>query len=307
MYPIPAEAAGRALALWNSDAGSLAHIATSGNAVYRFAEGGTPRILRLTHPSHRAHPHTEAELAFLRHLSSAGVRVNAPVPSRAGRDAEQVDGFSACVLTWTPGIVVTADSPEWDEAFFREWGRSLGAIHRAARDYGGPPRWEWTDEYLIADALAIFPADDAPVRAEFERVMAALTDLPRTRETYGMIHADYAPGNFHYVPGDGIHAFDFGNCCGHWFLSDIAISLSVLRRRPERDQLRAWLLAGYHEAFPIDRALLAHLDTFIQLRILYVLLSRLEWFGPNPDAAQRETLDLLRRAVLDRFTWPLED
>lgn len=307
MYPIPESIAPRALARWDADPGSLTHVATSGNAVYRFTQHGTSLILRLTHPDHRSHAHTEAELAFLRHLDRSGVRVNVPVASRAGSDAERIDAFSACVLTWAPGVVVRNDSPEWNETFFREWGRSLAAIHRAARTYDGPPRWDWRDEYLIAEARTIIPADDTEVHDELERVLDAVAALPRSRATYGMIHADYAPGNFHYVPGEGIHAFDFGNCCDHWFLSDLAISLSVLRRAPDRDRLRAWLLAGYRDVLPLDRDQLVHLDTLIQLRILYVLLSRLEWFGPEPDPAQRETLAMLRRAVLERFHWPLED
>jgi len=306
VFDVAPDLAARALERWDGDPGSLAHLATSGNVVHRFTRDGTPCVLRLTHPDHRTPAHTEAEMAFLEHLHASGVRANVPVRSRAGRRVEVVDGVSACVLTWNPGITVAPDSEHWNEAFFREWGASLARIHAAARTYRGPARWDWRDEGLIADAGALFPANDAPVRAEFDRVMRALEGLPRPAADYGMIHADFAPANFTYVPGEGIHAFDFGNCCDHWFASDLAISLSVLRRRPERDRLRDWLLAGYDAVTPLRGDTLATLDLLMQLRILYVLLSRLRRFGPYPDAEQSTTLDLLRGAVLERFTWPLE-
>lgn len=296
----------RAIEHWTADPGSLTHLGTSGNAVHRFTRDGVPFILRLTHPGHRTPAQTEAEMAFLDHLRACGVRANAPVRSHAGRHVEVVDGVAACVLTWMPGVLVRPDSPHWNEAFFREWGASLARIHAAARSYRGPSRWDWPEEGLIARAREIFPADDAPVRAEFERVMGELERVPRDTAGYGMIHADFAPPNFHYVPGEGIHAFDFGNCCTHWFASDLAISLSVLRRRPERDRLRDWLLDGYAGVTPIDDRTIALIGPLLQLRILYVLLSRLQGFGPHPDAEQRATLDLLRRAVLERFTWPME-
>lgn len=306
MYGVPFETAARALTRWAADPDSLAHLATSGNAVHRFTRDGVPHILRLTVPAHRSPAQTVAEMEYLRHLQAGGVRANAPVPSLEGRLVEVVDDVSACVLTWVPGLVVTPDSEHWNERFFREWGASLARIHAASRTYLGPARWDWRDENLFIEADALIPADDAPVRTELTRVLREIEDLPRDGSCYGMIHADFAPGNFYYVPGVGIHAFDFGNCCTHWFASDIAISLSVLRRRSERDRLRTWLLDGYREVTPLPAGTPESIDLLLQLRILYVLLSRLRWFGPSPDASQRGTLATLRAAVLERATWPVE-
>jgi Ser/Thr protein kinase RdoA (MazF antagonist) len=306
MFEIPGGIAERALERWRADPGPLTHIATFGNTVYRFSEDGVPRILRLTHPAHRTPDQTRAEMAFLDHLGANGVRVNVPVRSRAGHPVETIDGCSACVLTWIPGIVVTPDSEHWNGALFREWGASLARIHSAATGYTGPARWTWYEEDLVVRAPDLIPAGDTEVRAEFDRLIEVVQRLPQHDQAFGMTHADYAPGNFHYVPGEGIHAFDFGNCCTHGFVSDLAISLSVLRHHRERDRYRAWLLSGYRGVRAIDPEWLAHLDDVIRLRIMYVLLSRLEFFGPHPDDVQRVTLAALRSAVLERFTWPME-
>jgi amicoumacin kinase len=307
VFDVPYEVAVEALSRWEGDPASLDHIGTSGNAVYRWMDHGTPRILRLTHPDHRTHAQNEAELAFLHHLDRRGVQVNVPIASREGRDAERVGPYSTCVLSWADGIVVMYGSPHWNETFFREWGRGLGRMHAASQSYAGPPRWDWRDEYLIAGADRLIPPDDREVRTEFEIVLRHFEQVPRTPGHYGMIHADYAPGNFHYVPGRGIIAFDFGNCCDHWFLSDVAISLSVLRRHAERDRYREWLIAGYREHMPLDPEWLPEIDWLLRLRILYVLLSRLAKFGSQPTEAERKTLATLRAAVLQRFTWPFEE
>ncbi len=95
----------------------------------------------------------------------------------------------------------------------------------------------------------------------------------------------------------------------HWnadFVREWGVSLSVLRRRSDRGRCGVWLFEGYRSVRPIDARLLPHLDTLIQLRILYVLLSRLKQFGPHPDDTQRATLAALRAAVLERFRWPME-
>jgi amicoumacin kinase len=304
MYHVGMDVAARALERWAGDPETLEHVATSGNAVYRFRDGDAQRILRLTHPGHRTLRHNEAEMAFLLHLDRQGQRVNTPLASALGRFVEEADGCSASVLTWAPGIVVTSDSPHWNEAFFREWGRNLGGIHRAATSYAGPTRWDWREEGLIVDADVLIPADDHAVREEKARILELIEAIPQPSGHYGMIHADFAPGNFHYVPGAGITSFDFGNCCNHWFVSDIAISFSVLRRYVECRRYGRWLLDGYREVFAIDATVWGALDTLLQLRILYVLLSRLRKFGPHPDSQQRRTLATLRNAVLSRFRWP---
>jgi hypothetical protein len=45
-------------------------------------------------------------------------------------------------------------------------------------------------------------------------------------------------------------------------------------------------------------------DTLLQLRVLYVYLSRLVLFGDASTAEQRGTLAQLRGLVLERVSWP---
>jgi Ser/Thr protein kinase RdoA (MazF antagonist) len=303
----PPETAQRALKLWAVDANAprtLERVATSGNDVWRFEHAGEPYILRLTDAAWRSPALNRAECAFLEHASARGARVNRPVAARSGAAVEILDDASATVFTWAGGDLVTSDDPRRNEAFFREWGRALGELHAAAETYDGPPRWEWRDEGLLADADGLLPGADTAIRAQRDELYARLAALPVTRANYGLIHADFAPQNFRYDRSGRITSFDFGNLCRHWFVSDLVISFSTLRREKKRDAMRAWILAGYESVRALDPASWAERDTFLRLRVLYVYLSRLRWFGPVPGAAQRETLAALRALVLERVTWP---
>ena len=275
--------AAEALALWRGGAAaapSLERIATAGNDVWRFEKDSVPFVLRLTH-----------------------ARVAQPVPSESGALVETVGDASASVFTWADGDLVLRGDPRWDEPFFREWGRALARLHAAAARYEGAGRWDWGDEGLLRDADALLPASDDAIRAQRDELFERLSRLPRTRDSFGLIHADFGPQNFRVGPDGAITAFDFGNLCRHWFAYDMVIALSVLRAEPDRDRLRAWLLAGYEEVRPLDPAAWAERDTLLRLRVLYVYLSRLKWFGPAPTPEQRGVLAALRALVLERVSW----
>ena len=307
MKAYPPETAQRALKLWPVEAHAprtLERVATSGNDVWRFDHAGQPYILRLTDAAWRSPAMNHAECAFLEHAAAQGALVHRPVPARSGAVVEILDDASASVFTWAKGDLVTSDHPRRGEAFFREWGRALATLHAAAETYDGPPRWEWRDEGLLTGADRLLPAADLAVRAQRDELYARLAALPVTRANYGLIHADFAPQNFRFDKAGRISSFDFGNLCRHWFVCDLAISFSTLRRERARDALRAWILAGYESVRALDPASWAERDTFLRLRGLYVYLSRLAWFGPVPSAAQRETLASLRALVLERVSWP---
>jgi amicoumacin kinase len=297
--------------LWDAREESVTHIADSGNSVYQIDGPDGPRILRLTSPSYRTRAENEAEAEFLLHLG-AHAAVSTPVPSSSGALVEEVSMGGLTMLAsafgFAPGVRVDYGSELWGEDLIREWGRSLGRIHAASRSFtpSGPARrWHWRDEGFIANAPALIPADDRASHRELEEVLAHLEGLPVTPETFGIIHADFAPQNFHYHPESGITAFDFGNCCYHWYASDIAISLSTFRRHPapERERYRRWLLEGYMEENAIDEAILAELNWLIRLRILYVYLSRLTKFGPEPGEEERKILATMRQSVHEKFIW----
>jgi Ser/Thr protein kinase RdoA (MazF antagonist) len=299
------------VALWEG-AALAEHLGDSGNVVYRIALSGKPAVLRLTDPGYRTRLENEAEVEFLAYLAARGVRVCPALPSLAGRLVEVVDSEDgqalASVFAWAPGELVTAGSPLWGGPFVRAWGRALGAIHRGAAEFvpdGAGRRWHWTDEDLIVDARRYLPAEDTASLRELDDLLSTLGSLPARPGTFGLTHADFGPQNFNYDPTLGVTAFDFGNCCYHWFAADVAIALSVLWRRPEpeRDRCRAWLVDGYREAYPLDPDFDDLFPLLLRLRVLYVYLSRLQWFGERPTEPQAAEVRRLRDLVHARVRW----
>ncbi len=303
--------AGQALERWGGDPTSLRHLGDSGNSVYAYENRGMQHILRLTDPTYRSRRHLVAEADFLDHLRACGVRVSHALPSLAGEWVEEIDPdaepFFASSYSFAPGLAVERRSQHWTRRFFIEWGHVLGEMHRAAETYhpAGPERrWKWEEEGWIANALVLIPEEDVDSRREFVDVMRAVRTFVEMPHTFGLIHADFAPGNFRFSPEEGkITAFDFGNCCYHFYLSDIAISLSTLRREENREQLKEWLLAGYRSVRQLSGEFEEGLEWLIRLRIVYVYLSRLFKFGKSPTEQERQTLAQLRFRVHEKKGW----
>ncbi len=300
----------RAAGLWPWKPAAITHIADSGNSVWLVEAGGQRRVLRLTNPEYRSLAECEAELEFVRHLDACGVRVGVPLTSIGGAYVERVEFDGAVVLasmfTFVDGQLATRDSGLWTPALLGAWGHTLGAMHRAARMYRpalAARRWNWDREVFLARALELIPTDESDVLAEFHELMATLAGHPKTEATYGMVHGDFAPQNFRYRGDGAIGVFDFGNCCMHWYASDIAVGLSTLRGLPraQRNSERALMVEAYLQVCP--DADLSMLPTFLRLRILYVYLSRLMKFGPNPTDPERAVLANLRHAVQQRYDW----
>ncbi len=285
--------------LWGADPASVEHITDAGNFVYALTVNGERHVLRLTSPSHRTRAWNLAEINYLQHAARCGVPVSSTIGSEVDRHLEEVthqgQTLYASIFTWAEGVVVEPGDPLWDEAFLTKWGETLARIHVASQSFETVlhRRWHWTREPLLTRAPALIPADNT----EAHRELAAVTGYLRGLEEldFGMIHADFAPQNFHYSPEAGITAFDFGNCCYHHFAADVAISLSVLYRHDNRAELRRWLLAGYERVRATPNP--EHLDWLIRLRVLYVYLSRLAYFGPRPTPDQARRIEELGARV----------
>jgi Ser/Thr protein kinase RdoA (MazF antagonist) len=305
-------AAQAALRLWpGADPTSLTFIGLSANSVYAVRIDGAACYLRLTDGGFRSRADVDAELAFVGHLQRCGVAVSLPRDSCNGALAEELVGdngatFVAAIFSAAQGVHVTPDGSDWDEPFFRCWGRSLARMHQAARQYAEPAdgwRSDWRLEPVLKIETARLRTGDPALGAAIDRIFEELEGWGAGLGDMGMIHADYGPQNFRYDRRAGITAFDFDNCCRHWLLYDIAVSLYALRAHPRCDVLRSWILAGYQEvaALPGDPAAMGAL---FGLRLLYILCDRAFTAGPQPTAAQAMTVDSLRQQVL---SWPARE
>jgi len=84
---------------------------------------------------------------------------------------------------------------------------------------------------------------------EKAKILEIVRGLPKDRDNYGMIHADFHGGNFFVdVESKTITVFDFDDCCCGWYAMDIAMSLFdilVLYSGQEPQRFAAWFLENY--------------------------------------------------------------
>lgn len=305
------EDAEKAVVLWYGKPDSLVHLGDSGNSVFKYETYDNKlQVLRFTDVQQRSLEEVLGELEYLAHLEIKNVSSCRSVATPDGALVsvhESSRGLFTCSsFSFIPGIKVDESSPDWNEGFFREWGRNLGEIHQASQSFrpAEQKRWQWDDEYLIKKAKALIPYDDHDSLSIFQRVLSECQSLKTNNDNFGIIHADYAPQNFQFNPATKkITAIDFGNCCYHWYLADVAISLSTVRRKSNRDDIRSWILSGYTEYMDLPDDHEGLIDLFIRLRVIYVYLDRLHGFGSAPSSSQAAELHSLKERVHAQKGW----
>ncbi|WJH35668.1 phosphotransferase [Paenibacillus sp. CC-CFT747] len=218
-------------------AGGLKKLGDFENYVYEGeVEGeakGEPRILRLTHSSHRSEEELLAELDWIRHLVEAGLSIPKYYSSLEGRRTERVtvgdSYFTACVFAKAQGHAADpANTADWNEEMYAAWGMLTGRVHAATRSYVVPegltPRPSWAEDELLQEPEKLVLPGDEYVLQRLEEIVTHLKGLPRGPEAYGLIHTDIHSGNF-LVEDGRLTVFDFDDSAYNWFAHDLAIPL----------------------------------------------------------------------------------
>ena len=270
------------------------------HSVFAVRQAGETCFLRLYDPAWSSLADIDAEIGFVAHLSGQGVRVSEPIRSSKGRMVEGLGYTAAAMFRLAPGQHVEPSDPEWNEALFRDWGRTIARHHEAARTFPVPTKtWraDWHLEPLLREGLDQIEKDDTDLAREAHTLLSELErHVPEIGEV-GMVHADHAPQNFRYDLEAGITTFDFANCCRHWFLHDIAIAVYSVQRAPNFVGITEWIMDGYRELMPLPGEI-SLLPFLLRMRILYVYCDRLKRFGNSPDAVQITTLLNIRNRFM---------
>lgn len=279
-----------ALAHWPLGPCTLRPLKVRENAVFeaRTADG-TRYALRI----HRAGYHTDAELSselqWIRALQTSGFDMPEIVPDRSGAlfrahshpgvpEARQVD-----VFTWVEGQQLGAiegtlsGDPAELARTFETVGRLAARLHNQACAWTLPPgftRHAWDDAGLVGEApfwgrfwelAALSPAQRALLVRARDRLRVELAALPRTRATYGLIHADFAPENL-LVDGDRVRLLDFDDAGWGWHGFEIATTLYFHYGRPYYDAIRDATIAGYRRERALPDEEVARLPMFLAAR-----------------------------------------
>lgn len=246
--------------------------------VYEYRKKGKSYILKITHTLRRSIPYIFGEIEWLNHLADQGLSVSRVVPSTRGHMVEEIPAgqgsFLAISYAKAPGTPITAEV--WDESLFEKWGELLGKIHHATKEYtlSSPAykRQEWEDEEQLKADKYLQPGD--VIIPLVKQRMQRLHALPRTKDTYGLVHADIHNRNFYLHEGI-IHLFDFDDCSYTYFVNDIGIALYYALCFPPMEfenkaeycttMFRNFMM-GYLGANTVTEDEIAYLQDFIKLR-----------------------------------------
>jgi len=276
-----------AMSLYSIAEGPIAELDGFESFIYEYVRDGRGAILRIAHSSRRSVALIEGEVDWINHLAAGGAPVHRVVLSSNGRLVEVIDdGRGGQFLT--TAFVKAVGKPPWEldstEDYLEHYGQTLGRIHALTKGYEPPPgrgrRPQW-DDPIMQDVERNLPPTEALAVARHQTHLDTVSDLPKDRDSYGLIHYDAHEANL-LVDDDGqITLFDFDDCAYSWFIYDIAIVLfHATAAREDRESFTAGFmppfLRGYSRENRLDGRWLGQMPRFLKLREidLYAVIHR---------------------------------
>ena len=178
-------------------------------------------------------------------LKECGLPVAVPYRSRRDCRTETVSSaqgkFVAACFEHLDGVEPDPANPElWTDQMFEQLGAVTAKMHQASYDAAWTqatlPRRTWREESVAQNFHFYVPVGEKAVHEAFDRVLAKLDALPRSRDAYGLIHADLNHANFFLTPGR-LNVFDFDDSCYCWFAYDLIVPIFHFPgRRSSRDE-----------------------------------------------------------------------
>jgi amicoumacin kinase len=249
------------------------------NFLYAVDLDGTEWVLRLTCSNRRSIDELASELDWIQFLSANGLSVAYPLPSLRGNLVERLSGgcgdYYAAVFRKAPGHSLR-QLTDFSDTVVGAWGAYIGRIHALTQRYSVPNgtkrRADWRGELTLQVALRSVDARGGPCSDIFLQLLEWQRGLEQPADGYGLVHADLHHGNF-FVQGSTITAFDFDDCCYHWFAYDLAVPWFYLRGEYRssgvqfaEERLFEVFLEGYAKSHTLSSAWTKRIETFIAYR-----------------------------------------
>lgn len=282
---------------------SLQHFRISSNAVYPFSWQGNIRFLRLSPVSEKMENNLKGELEFLRYLQNRNYPAVIPVASNSGKLVITLDSiwgkYYASVFEGVDGVPI--EDTDYNARILFAYGKALGQLHILSAEYL-PNHKKWTYSDALVWSRKILEEHHAPDKmlAALDEVRQALDELPRTADTFGLVHYDFEPDNvFWNENSQCCTAIDFEDGMYHFFLIDLEQALDALTENlPPNKQAFAenTFLRGYQSVKNLESDYAEKRDLMRRFRDLYsyarLLHCTAEEYSNEPDwmARLREKL-----------------
>lgn len=193
----------KAAALYDSKVISENSLGNSDNFIFEMARGEEAIILRISPYSEENRAHTDFELKWLMDLSKAVTQVAKPIYSIHHELYEVVESHKAyylvCAFEKAEGKLVDPnDSREWHEGLFESLGQIMGKIHIHSKEYedhhSDQYKFTWDNDIFFRPEYDFIEDDE--VDGIWHDILRKLEKLPKSKESYGIIHNDLHHLNF---------------------------------------------------------------------------------------------------------------
>ena len=280
------ESAGVALRSYGYPDSAFHSVAYINNAVFEVhTPDGGHFALRLHRPGHKRLEWIKSELVWLEAICrDTSLCVPHPIQSMNAEPIvyAPVEGLSepiVCTLfDWIEGDFEGIDTLSLPRV--REVGKYLSRLHRYSMSFDPPagftrPRLDENalsgveSAYNPGAGAALFTDEHRRTFQQVEeRVRNVMRELSSSKESFGLIHADFLMKNILFK-GEEICAIDFDDCSWGYFLYDLAPLMLQFKDEPRYPELRDTLWEGYtaHRALP--DAYRAYVETFVAARDMF--------------------------------------
>jgi len=285
---------------------TLNFISDSTNQIYSFQKNGKPYILRFSErPIHQV----KAEMDWLYYLADNKVGVSLPLHTNNSElvisTKDESKSFVVSAFESLPGKFWDKNNPDlWNDKLFFNWGKIMGDIHRLTKEYSPKNSNDVRSAFTGYDALDIDNIKKCPAVYKIaEGVISDVMNLPKDKDSYGLIHYDIHPWNF-IINGEKINVFDFDDSLYGWFSLDIGIALYHglwWGRKNDAgndftNEIIKNFLRGYLSANPINDFWIEKIPLFMKFR----QICKFSWFynSDNVDENQKERLKNIENNIL---------
>ncbi len=260
------------------------------NIIFMYKKDSTELVVRITFRKDRSFNDVLAETHFVQFLFDNGVSVSNPITSHNGNYAEKIEAqgneFYTVVFTKAKGISLPANNYRYRDGvsigeYFYNYGKILGHMHRVTQKYeplsDDVKRPEWITAMKNNFIEKYIPPELSAVKEKFLHLCDEAQKLPKDKDAYGLIHADFNDGNFciDYENGN-ITAFDFDDSAYCWFMYDLADAWSkgvgwcrfegdAQKRKAYMDDYFGMIVDGYKSENTLLRVWLERLPFFLKL------------------------------------------
>lgn len=217
------------------------HLLSGGyeNYIYSCEINQQQVVMRWT-PDWRRSPHQIcAEVDWIQYLAQHKIPVADIISSPHGQpyDVFDIDNYRVSVVFFRNLLGRQPVGSDFKPRLVTEWGKIIGKLHSVTKDYHPPnaqcKRYSWDqDEFLNIDYV---PEIQIEVRKRYDDLIAIFQNLPRSRDNYGLIHADLQHINLR-LHNNSLSIFDFDDCQYNWFIMDIATPLYFALWEPHPNQ-----------------------------------------------------------------------